>query len=298
MWTSQLTYLNLSSNNIDGEITDLLTNFDIHSTIDLSSNNFSGSILNVPPTLEILNLSRNKLHGGISFLCQIVDGFLSFLDLSDNSFTVKIPDCLWFFKQLRFLNLGNNNLSGRLPASVESLTGLYMLNLCNNNLSGEVPFSLRNCTKLTILDLGANNFSGNVPSWIGENLPGLYIICLTSNNFFGPIPLQLCRLVYLQILDLSMNNLNGTIPSCIGNLTSMAQKGFSLNGNRLLFPVREPTYGRYNEYVGHAMIKWQGNVREFSKTLRFVKSIDLSSNNLTGKIPYELANLYHLLQLN
>nr|XP_043613220.1 receptor-like protein EIX2 [Erigeron canadensis] len=302
-WPSQLSYLDLSFNNISGKVPDLLSNFDHHSTVDLSSNSFFGPISNVPSTLEVLDLSRNNFHGGISFLCQIVDGFLTFLDLSHNSFTGPIPDCLWHFKQLMFLNLGNNYLSGKLPASVGSLTGLYMLNLCNNSLSGELPLALRQCTKLTFLDLGANRFSGNVPVWIGENLSRLYVICLTSNELSGPIPFQLCQLENLQILDLSMNNLNGTIPSCVNNLTSMVQQRFSLYQNRLFFSwasqsIGERTYGRYNQYVGHAMIKWQGNVREFSKTLGFVKSIDLSSNNLTGKIPNELSNLQQLLQLN
>nr|GEY77597.1 hypothetical protein [Tanacetum cinerariifolium] len=120
-WPSRLTYLNLSSNNITGEVKDLLSNFDLHSSIDLSSNNFSGPILNVSTTLETLDLSGNKFSGGITFLCQIVGGFLTFLDLSDNSFRGYIPDCLWHFKRLKVLNFGHNSLFGRLPASIESL---------------------------------------------------------------------------------------------------------------------------------------------------------------------------------
>ncbi|KAJ9553491.1 hypothetical protein OSB04_017536 [Centaurea solstitialis] len=74
-------YLNLSSNNISGEVSDLSSNFGLFSKMDLSSNEFYGPIPNVPRTLISLNLSRNKFYGGIS-LCQIVDGFLSFLDLA------------------------------------------------------------------------------------------------------------------------------------------------------------------------------------------------------------------------
>ncbi|KAF5819988.1 putative non-specific serine/threonine protein kinase [Helianthus annuus] len=99
LWPSQLTHLNLSSNNITGEVTYLSSNFNpnVISRIDLSSNNFYGSIPYVPSTLEWLDLSRNKLSGGIFFLCEVVDGQLSFLDLSDNSLTGQIPDCLWNF---------------------------------------------------------------------------------------------------------------------------------------------------------------------------------------------------------
>ncbi|XP_023749486.2 receptor-like protein EIX2 isoform X2 [Lactuca sativa] len=299
-WPSQLEYLNLSSNNISGKVPDLLSKFDKdYSAIDLSSNSFHGPILNVPSTLSILNLSRNKFSGGIAFICQIVDGFLEFLDLSHNSLTGQLPDCLWHFKYLRVLNLGHNNLFGRLPPSIGSLIQLQVLYVYDNNFSGELPLSLKNCTGLISLNLGANKFSGDVPVWIGENLSGLYVLILRSNNFFGTIPLQLCQLPNLQVLDLSMNNLHGSIPSCLSNLTSMLHQGgfpqdtqyfITLGGLNIIY--------KRGTYVDHAMIEWQGDEREFSRTLKLVKSIDLSSNNLTGQIPNEITNLSDLIALN
>ncbi|CAH1436229.1 unnamed protein product [Lactuca virosa] len=230
-WPSRLHHLNLSSNNISGKVPDLLSSFDDNPVIDLSSNRFYGPIPNFPSTLKSLNLSRNKFFGGISFLCQIVHGYLEFLDLSHNFLAGKLPDCLWHFKELKVLNLGYNNLCGRIPTSIESLFKLEVLYLYNNDFSGELPLSLKNCTSLTSLNLGVNRFSGNVPVWIGENLSGLYVLILRSNNFFGTIPSQLCQLAYLQVLDMSMNNLHGTIPSCLDNLTSMVQEGFSEKQN-------------------------------------------------------------------
>ncbi|XP_024985338.1 receptor-like protein EIX1 [Cynara cardunculus var. scolymus] len=147
-WPSRLTYLNLSSNNISGEVSDLSSNFGLYSEIDLSSNNLHGPIQNVPPTLILLNLSKNIFYGGISFLCQVVDGFLSFLDLSQNFLTGQLPDCLSHFKELEVLNLGHNNLSGKIPASIGHLVQLMVLHLYNNSLSGELPSALKNCTKL------------------------------------------------------------------------------------------------------------------------------------------------------
>ncbi|XP_023742075.2 receptor-like protein EIX2 [Lactuca sativa] len=304
MWPSQLRFLNLSSNNISGEVPDLSLNFDNHSVIDLSSNSFNGPIKNVSSAVALLNLSRNKISGGISFLCQFVDGFLEFLDLSHNSLTGQLPDCLWHFKELKVLNLGNNNLSGRLPASIESLFKLEALYLYKNDFYGELPLSLKNCTSLNSLNLGANKFSGNVPVWLGENLSGLYALILSSNNFFGTIPLQLCQLPNLQILDLSSNSLYGTIPSCLNNLTSMVQQGFLPPPN--VHPFTTQWYHSrsahpdiiYEYYVDHAMIEWQGDEREFFRNLGLLKSIDLSSNNLTGHIPYEITNLFELIALN
>ncbi|KAL7601741.1 hypothetical protein Lser_V15G26330 [Lactuca serriola] len=298
-WPSRLHYFNLSSNNISGKVPNLSSNFDFGSVIDLSSNNFYGPIPNVSSTVASLNLSKNKFYGGISFLCQIVDGFLQVLDLSHNFLTGELPDCLWNFKQLKVLNMGHNNLSGRIPTSVESLIKLKVLYLYDNNFSGELPMSLKNCTSLNSLNLGGNKFSGNVSVWIGENLLGLYVLILRSNNFFGTMPLQLCQLENLQILDLSINNLHGTIPSCLNNLTSMVQEGFT--------QVQDLRYdyssyfhlGRDGvAYADHAMVEWLGDEREFINNLRLLKSIDLSSNNLTGQISYEITNLYELIALN
>ncbi|KAL7596571.1 hypothetical protein Lser_V15G29204 [Lactuca serriola] len=302
-WPSRLRYLNLSSNNIKGEASDLSSNFAINSVIDLSSNKFYGTIQNVSSAVALLNLSKNKFSGGIYFLCQMVDGFLEFLDLSHNFLTGQLPDCLWHFKYLKVLNLGHNNLSGRIPSSIGSLMELEALYLYENNLYGELPLSLKNCMSLTSLNLGANRFSGNVPVWIGENLWGLYVLILRSNNFFGTIPLQVCQLPNLQILDFSRNNLHGSIPSWLNNLTSMVQQGMLPTQNIHSLSTSWYSSGVMyelldGEYVDHAMIEWQGDEHEFTRNLGLLKTIDLSSNNLTCEIPYEITGLYELITLN
>ncbi|KAI3823137.1 hypothetical protein L1987_04569 [Smallanthus sonchifolius] len=291
---SKIVIIDLSNNSLEvvPSEADMLTLSNV-GKIDLSSNNFSGPISNVSSTVW-LDISKNKLYGRISFLCRIVHGSLLFLDLSDNSLIGQIPDCLSQFRKLRVLNLGQNRLSGRLPASIEYLINLEVLYLYNNSFSGELPLSLKNCINLTFLELGANKFSGYVPVWIGEKLSRLYALRLTSNNFYGTIPLQLCQLVNLTILDLSVNYLYGPISSCLSDLTAMVQGGFSHDQNVHNYP-----WGEFSgEYIDHAMIKWQGNAREFSSTLGMVKSIDLSSNNLTGNIPYELTDIHELIALN
>ncbi|GJU22496.1 hypothetical protein Tco_1155838 [Tanacetum coccineum] len=158
---------------------------------------------------------------------------------------------------------------------------------------------------LSFIDLGANKFFGNVPVWIGENLSRLYVLSLRSNNFYGTTPLQICHLETLQILDLSINKLHGTIPSCVKNFTGMAQKGSFVKPNVHHYQWL-PHYaltGDYvepfdNSYIDRLAIEWQGKVNEFGSTLGLVKTIDLSSNNLTGQIPYEISNLYGLVVLD
>ncbi|XP_023749505.2 receptor-like protein EIX1 [Lactuca sativa] len=142
VWPYPLTYLNLSSNNISGKVPDLFLIFDAYSVIDLSSNSFYGPIPKFSFEMESINLSRNKFSGGISFICQAVYGFLLFLDLSHNSLSGQLPDCLWNFDSLTVLNLGHNNFFGRLPPSIGSMIQLQVLYLYDNNFSGELSFSL------------------------------------------------------------------------------------------------------------------------------------------------------------
>ncbi|KAJ0941445.1 putative leucine-rich repeat-containing, plant-type, leucine-rich repeat domain superfamily [Helianthus annuus] len=323
---SSLKFLNLFNNHLNGAISDKLWELPMLETFVAFSNFLSGAIsenigksklwklhlsnnsLNGVSDRSadhmLLNLSRNKFSGGISFLCEIVGGYLYFLDLSNNFLTGQVPDCLWNFKSLDVLNLGHNNFFGRLPASIESLFNLEVLYLYKNKFTGELPLSLKNCTNLKFLNLGVNNFSGNVPAWIGENLSKLYVLSLSANNFFGTIPLQLCQLVNLQLLDLSKNNLFGTIPSCMNNLTTMVQEGLIPTRTEYVFsiPWYNPRYAHqdfiFHSYFDHATIEWQGNVREFSSILGLLRIIDLSSNNLTGQFPYELTNLHGLIALN
>ncbi|XP_023742111.3 receptor-like protein EIX2 [Lactuca sativa] len=174
-----------------------------------------------------------------------------------------------------------NFLSGRLSNCLWNFKQLVVLNLEDNNLSGRLPPSIASLIKLEI----------------GENLSRLYVLILRSNNFSGTIPLQLCRLPNPQILDLSINNLHGSIPSCLNNLTSMVRGGYPQNVHYIL-TTDYTGNAILNQYIDHAIVKWQGDEREFFRNLRLLKSIDLSSNNLTGQIPYQITNLYALISLN
>ncbi|GJZ24729.1 leucine-rich repeat-containing protein [Tanacetum coccineum] len=301
---SRLHYLNLAFNNITGALPEFISNTNL-SLKGLVLDKFYGlSMPDFPVGIKFLDLSSNKFHGEVSLLCQMYEG-LEFLDLSCNSLTGPLLDCMWNLTKLTVLNLGHNHLSGRLPLSIGFLSQLETLSLYNNHFSGELPSSLENCTKLSLLDLGVNKFIGNVPVSIGKNLSRLYVLSLRSNNFFGTIPSQICQLVTLQILDLSINNLHGIIPSCVNNINAMIHKGFFVKQNLHHYQLSFDGIDHYsngervdNNYIDHVMTEWQGKVNEFGNTLELVKTIDLSSNNLTRQIPYKLTYLQGLVVLD
>ena len=149
----------------------------------------------------------------------------------------------------------------------------------NNNFAGQFPSFLRNCTKLANLDLGGNKFYGNLPTWIGGSLSSLLRLSLRSNLFVGGIPQQLSLLSNLQILDLAQNDLSEGIPPCLGNMSKTDQI--------TLANVYEQTvvFTKGREYV-------------YETTIYLVHSLDLSGNNLSGKIPDNITSLLKLSIMN
>ncbi|RZB61543.1 receptor-like protein EIX2 [Glycine soja] len=288
--------MNISYNNLHGIIPNFPTKNIQHSLI-LGSNQFDGPI---PPFLQgflFLDLSKNKFSDSLSFLCVNVKvETLYQLDLSNNRFSGKIPDCWSHFKSISYLDLSHNNFSGRIPTSMGSLLQLQALLLRNNNLTDEIPFSLRSCTNLVMLDIAENRLSGLIPAWIGSELQELQFLSLGRNNFHGSLPLQICYLSDIQLFDVSLNSMSGQIPKCIKKFTSMTRKTSS-QGHSYYF--NEKGLVGNQTYDLNAFLMWKGSEQMFKNNgLLLLKSIDLSSNHFSGEIPLEIENLFGLVSLN
>ncbi|KAG5564564.1 hypothetical protein RHGRI_000670 [Rhododendron griersonianum] len=102
---------------IKGHETELERILTIFTTIDFSSNNFSGDIPNVIGKLNSLIL----------------------LNFSHNNLTGHIPESLGDLTSLESLDISSNHLTGRIPSQLISLTFLAVLNLSWNCLQGRIP---------------------------------------------------------------------------------------------------------------------------------------------------------------
>ncbi|KAI8556244.1 hypothetical protein RHMOL_Rhmol05G0237400 [Rhododendron molle] len=270
-----LRYLNLSHNQINGLLPDLSLKFQSYeSEIDLSYNLLIGPVPLIPPTLKFLKLSKNKFRGSLDFLCANTSRSLHYLDLSNNQLSGELPYCLSQFERLSIISLAYNNLYGEIPISIGSLSQVRILNLRNNKLSGKVT------------------------AWFGTNLTSLIVLILRSNEFNRSIPRQLCQLNRIQILDLSQNHLSGNIPPCFSNFTSLVESNY-------YDATTDYIYGPYvggmyigGTYAANAFVQWKGQDQEYGKNLRLLKTIDLSSNKLSGKIPEQVGSLAGLHSLN
>nr|GLL35392.1 receptor-like protein 12 isoform X1 [Ipomoea trifida] len=294
---SNLAYLSASQNRIHEKLPNIPSTMFL---VDFSSNLLGGPIpKNYSGVSASLNLSKNKLSGTISVLCTNHSTWLDQLDLSNNFFTEKIPECLGKLNYLRSLNLANNNLFGEIPLSIGHLDQMVSLHLRSNRFVGEFPMSLQNCTSLKVLDLGNNYLTGGIPAWIGESLKELKILCLDSNELKGSIPSTICQLQSIQIIDLSLNHLSGSIPTCFNSLMSKYDESMPNYGIGVSSPEIYGIVNSFQEDVfDYEWLMWKGIKREYGKNLKFMKLIDLSSNKLVGEIPVEITDLHMLDSLN
>ncbi|XP_059627533.1 receptor-like protein EIX1 [Cornus florida] len=167
-WVSGFEYINLSDNQINGDISNVLLN---SSFIEMSSNRFGSQLPRLSPHVEMLNLANSSIFGPICpVLCQEItrESKLRVLDLSNNLLSGGISCCWMHFPYLVRVNLGRNNLSGKIPNSIGSLSALESLQLHNNKFFGKIALTLQNCTLLVLIDFSKNEFTGLIPTWIGE----------------------------------------------------------------------------------------------------------------------------------
>ncbi|KAM3752155.1 hypothetical protein ACB098_04G167300 [Castanea mollissima] len=306
--TSQLSYLNISHNQIYGEIPHIPKIFSYSEIIiDTSSNRIKGLLPCISSNVTFLDLSNNSLSGSIShFLCYKMNEpkNMKFLNLGKNLLSGKLSNCWMMWKNLYALSLGKNNFTGSIPTSIGSLVSLSYLHLDNNRFSRKLPSSLKNCEWLVTIDVAKNDFVGSIPSWIGHRLSRLVILNLHSNNFHGHIPEELCSLTSLQILDLSHNKLFGSIPKCVHNFSAMATSNSldHLFWSFLGSTIQRSTFQRSPMYPSVAiesqLVAIKGKYLEYSTTLQLVKIIDLSNNNLSGEIPEEVMHLKGIQSLD
>ncbi|XP_015962400.3 receptor-like protein EIX2 isoform X1 [Arachis duranensis] len=304
----QMLNLNISHNHFRGKIEGpILPGLGFVSllSIDLSFNLFEGPILAFL-TAEQTFLSNNRFSIANPLLCANSTQYMRFMDFSNNDLRGELSDCWRGFESLEVLDLSNNQFYGNMPKSLGSLRNIQSIHFEGNDFSGEIPSSLHNCSQLQVFDVAGNKLSGTIPTWIGDSIPKLLILSLHSNNFHGNIPLSMCNLHELYVLDISLNILSGNIPKCISNLSAMATQA---NSNATIthdyhynlidtYNRYESGHERYVIYNDSTSLIWKGKMSKYGSTLGLLRSIDFSSNRLTGEIPTEMMTLIGLVSLN
>ncbi|XLT92393.1 hypothetical protein HN873_014068 [Arachis hypogaea] len=265
-------FMDLSNNNLRGELSDCWRGFELLVVLDLSNNQFYG---NMPKFLG----SSRKIQS---------------IHLEGNNFSGEIPSSLHNCTQLQVFDAAGNKLSGTIPTWIgDNIPKLLVLSLRSNNFHGNIPLSMCNLHELHVLDLSLNILSGNIPKCI-NNLSAMatlansnatitdyynYNVTIgiyndsTSLIWKGKMSKYGSTLGLLRSIDFSSNRLRGKIPSEMMSLIGLV----SLNLSRNLF---------------------SGDIPPTIGQLKSIDFLDLSRNHLSGRIPSQLAQIDRLSVLD
>ncbi|KAJ6865415.1 hypothetical protein NC651_035856 [Populus alba x Populus x berolinensis] len=308
---TKLNYLRLSYNRFSGKIPSTFVNLLQVSYLSLSFNNFRSGTLDWLRNLTKLNhvdLQGTNSYGNIpSSLRNLTQ--LTVLALHRNKLTGQIPPWIGNHTQLISLYLGINKLHGPIPESIYRLQNLEELDLGNNFFNGTLDLNLLlKFRNLVSLQLSCNNLSLlNSSNNATIPLPKLEILTLSGYNL-SEFPSFLRDQNHLELLDLADNKLEGHIPKWFLNMSTITLEDLSLAGNLLTgfeqsfdvlpwnnlrslrlysnklqgsLPIPPPAIIEYK--VGNN--KLTGEIPEAICNLTSLSVLDLSINNLSGKLP-------------
>ncbi|GAY61726.1 hypothetical protein CUMW_212230 [Citrus unshiu] len=307
--------LDLSNNNFYGQLFPNYMNLTHLRSLLLDNNHFSGKMtdgLLSSTLLQVVDVSNNKLSGDIP---HWIGNFshLGALLMSENYLQGSIPVQLGNLESLELIDISENHLSGSMvsPTNLSFVKHIY---LQNNAINGLIPIALLRSSTLLTLDLRDNKFFGRIPHQINE-LSNLHVLLLRGNYLQGRIPNQLCQLRKLGIMDLSHNRLNGPIPSCLGNVSFWREAiddysygfGFVMSSRDFSFTYYNSTldpqpqgelHSRQGQQVGIEFVTKYRYEFFIGRNLFDMAGLDLSSNEFSGEIPWEVGHLQHIRALN
>lgn len=154
-----------------------------------------------------------------------------------------------------------------------------------------------NMSQLSSLWLSFNQLTWPIPSQLG-NPTKLVELGLSSNQLEGPIPSSIFELRNLNLLDLTSNKLNGTVEL----LNFARQENLNqlyLSSNNISLFTDSIAQASFHKFVvlGLGSCKLTG-FHDFLLNQDELEWVDLSSNDIHGKIPEWITNLNLLQYLN
>ncbi|OMO92537.1 hypothetical protein COLO4_17520 [Corchorus olitorius] len=306
---SQIVILELSDNNFGGWISKSLTNLTQIQHLDLSYNQLEGTI---PPhakgfsKLLSLCLPSNFLNGTIPpWVFRLPS--LQLLSLADNRLTGHISQ--FHSASLSIIYVKNNMLQGQIPSSIFQLESLTILDLSINSFSGIIELDMfSKLQNLESLDLSHNSLSLSTKNDVNYTLAKLQALSFSSCNL-SEFPNFLRGSTVLKSLDLSKNRIQGQIPQWMWNVGKESLLFLYLDHNCLTGPIQFPwknvetLYLQSNLFQGMLPIPpsktsffsiannyMTGEISSSICNVSSLRIIDLSHNNLSGKIPSCLVN--------
>ncbi|KAF9665246.1 hypothetical protein SADUNF_Sadunf16G0102600 [Salix dunnii] len=287
---SKLFHLDLSDNQITGQVPGWISELSLLQYLNLSRNLLVDLEKSLSlPSLSILDLHRNHLQGSI----PAPPSFITYVDYSSNNFSSIIPPNIGNNLSFTFFfSLSNNHLTGEIPQSICKTDWLQVLDLSNNSLGGRIPSCLIEGIKtLRVLNLRRNNFDGSVPDKFPRSC-GLKTLDLSGNKLQGKVPKSLENCTTLEVLDLGNNQINDSFPCLLKSILSfhvLVLRNNTFSG-RIGCPGINGTWPRlqivdlaFNHFMGNlphnCLETWEGMMEGENRNLEHIKYDPLKLTN-------------------
>ncbi|XP_068639584.1 receptor-like protein EIX2 [Aristolochia californica] len=325
----------LKENKLHGEIPTNIGNMSLLEELDLASNNIQGTLpgtIGKPcstsnsdcfadtalSNLKVFDMNTNRLSGELPGWLGGLKSLVH-LHLGNNNLRGSIPSSVWSLRNLQSINLSGNQLNGSISQSLGQLSGLQDLDLSLNNLGGSLTEAhFLHLQKLKILNLLSNSFVFGVnPSWV----PPFQVTSLFLGScHLGPrFPLWLQNQKAVSYLDLSNASISDTIPEWFWDISSnLSLLNLSYNHiqGQLPNPFRVGAFAdvdlRSNQLQGQLPLpfyplslldlsnnQFTGPLHpNISSVMPDITILAISSNHLTGSIPFSIGEMLSLQVLD
>ncbi|KAF3519282.1 hypothetical protein DY000_02062492 [Brassica cretica] len=321
---TRLQVLDLSYNQLTGNVPSALGKLESLKYLSLVENNFEGSF-SIGSLANLSELMVLKLGSkSLSFQVESESNWKPKIQMSviilSSCNLVKVPHFLLYQKDLIVIDLSGNKISGifppwllannkklealllqnnlftsfQLPKSAHGLLYLDVsVNKFNHLLPENIGLILSHLRYMKLFDSG---FQGNLPSSIG-NMKSIVYLDISNNRFHGVLPRSFLMGCYsLEILRLSHNKLSGEVFSESVNLTRIVE--LSMDNNQ--FTVKNGQGFRSFESLELLDISSNGLTGVIPSWIGelHLRALQVSNNSLEGEIPISLFNLSALQLLD
>lgn len=298
----------LNDNRLTGTIPDNIYKFSSLLVFFVGMNNLKGSIpesFYQMSQLQRLAINTNSLTGTISpAISQLAD--LRYTYWHENHFHGTIPESFGQLKKLLYITLFENFLTGSIPRSICNMTDLKAVAADTNYFSGSLPTELGDAPQLQQLNVYNNHITGPIPRSFA-NLRYLNLLLLQENHLTGNPSESFNRTLqlHLESVDLSSNLLEGPIPSQVFGPALLSFAAFkTCFSGAIPDAICDSTYLQSLLLDGAtSACSWRiwpnidgspevteflpGGIPRCIWTMQNLSMLHLSSNGLTGTIPYQ-----------
>ncbi|KAK7266647.1 hypothetical protein RIF29_19296 [Crotalaria pallida] len=316
-----LDYLSLSGNHLNSSTLSWVLNVgEILTYVDLSSNELEGCI---PKSfrslckLETLILFANKLSGQLSdYVSRLCSNSIRYLDLSHNQLNGSIPYTIGQLSNLFELSISSNNLTGIIDeahlSNLSYLGSLYMdhtslsfnfsskwippfqldnLYASSCHLGPNFPLWLKHQRALFELQISNTGISGSPPKWFWDLTPRLIYLNVSHNKLSGALP-KLIPHIDFHIpeaeWDLSFNNFSGLLPKFLPSLGLLSVSNNIFSGSISSFCVTPFPILTYIDLSNNFL---EGQLPNCWGQIQRLQVLNLAANKFSGRIPESLGSL-------